>query len=75
MAFSKDEDKEHTWASNKGPYDKSQFNDQTIESPLKKTKKKIQEKTLIAQSVFVSTKTRVVDTKNISLKHGHGRTK
>jgi hypothetical protein len=73
MAFLGDE--ENACTSNKGPYDKSKPNDQTVDSPLKKIKKKSQDKTLIMQKVYVSTKTRAVDNKAKGTKHGQEKSK
>jgi hypothetical protein len=53
---------EGTHTSSKGQLNRSQPNDQTIESPLKKFKNKC-EKLLISKRVFNSTKTRVVEAK------------
>lgn len=65
----------NTCTSNKGPYDKSQPNDQTVESPLKKIKKKSQDKTPIAQRVYMSTKTRATNNKAKGTKQGQGKSK
>lgn len=56
LIFLEDEE-EHTSTSNKGLFEKDQPNDQTVESPLKKLKKKSHvEKIIIAQRI--STRTR-----------------
>jgi hypothetical protein len=66
--FSKDEE-DHISTSNKGLFEHDQPNDQTIESPLKKSKKKtLEEKTPIVQRNFVFTKTRAT-------KHVQGKSK
>jgi len=61
------EEEELIGSSSKGKSNKELFNDQTVESPLKKKKKT---KTPVAHKVFVSTKTRVA--KHITR---HGRAK
>jgi hypothetical protein len=53
-AFSNDEDEDGTSVSSKGPFKKSPQIDQSTKSPFKKFKKK---KVIVAQRVFVSTKT------------------
>jgi hypothetical protein len=53
---------EGTHTSSKGKLDRSQPNDQTIESPLKKFKKKCK-KLPIVKRVSNSTKTRVIEVK------------
>lgn len=56
--FLKDEDEEHTCISSKAKSETNKQNDQVVESPLKKPKKKSKVKCPIAQRVFVLTKTR-----------------
>lgn len=70
-----DEDKECMGTSNKGSSDKSHLNDQTVESPLKKTKKKSRDKCLVAQRVFVFTKTRAIDPKTRATKQAQEKGK
>ncbi len=65
---------EVTHTSSKGQSDRSQPNNQTIESPLKKFKKK-SKKLPIAQRVSNSTKTRVAQAKMKAIKAKLGRLK
>jgi len=75
VAFSNDEDGDGTSISSKGSFEKDQHNDQSVESPLKKIKNKKNEKILVTQRVFVSTKTRVTSLKMKATKHVGGKPK
>jgi ribosomal protein S21 len=65
---------EGTHTSSKGQSDRSQPNDQTVESPLKKFKKKC-EKLRVTKRVSNSTKTRVVEAKVRATKANLGKLK
>jgi len=65
---------EGTHTSSKGQLNRSQLNDQIVESPLKKFKKK-HEKLSIVKKVFNFTKTRVVEVKIKATKANLGKLK
>jgi hypothetical protein len=69
-----EEMEEGTHTSSKGESDKSQPNDQIVESPLKKLKKK-HEKLPIVKRVFNSTKTRAIEAKMKATKANLGKLK
>jgi len=75
VAFSNDEDGDGTSISSKGAFEKDQHNDQSVESPLKKIKNKKNEKILVAQRVFVSTKIQATSLKMKATKHVGGKPK
>jgi hypothetical protein len=75
VAFLDNEDGDGIGTSSKGPFENDHHNDQLVESPLKKIKKKKSKKIPIAQRAFVFTKTWAADLKMKATKHVGGKPK